>query len=380
MDEWAQEGPLRLLAIAIRDPWLQALVLAVVAFIAAELARRIIGNLGARLLARTVLGDGEAARMLRMPVFLSVLLLGLALALLPLPVEATVRALAIGVFQTAAVLVWLLFALKMTALVLTRLAARPTATGLVQHSTLPLIDYTLKITLLVIGVYLLFSAWGVELTALLASAGLIGLAMSFAARDTLSNVFAGMAIIADQPYRVGDYINLDTGERGMVTNIGIRSTRLLTRDDVEISIPNSIMGNAKIINESGGPHEKFRIRVNVSVAYGSDLDEVERVLLEVAAAHPEICTEPEPRVRFRVFGDSGLEFELLCWIERPVLKGKLEHEMNRGVYKAFQARGISIPFPQRDLHIRTAPESRSSLATPDAADTPSSDAQSSPPR
>lgn len=372
MDEWAQDGPLRLLAIAVRDPWLQALVLVVVAFMAAELARRIIGNLAARLLTRSVLGDGEAARMLRMPVFLSVLLLGFTIALLPLPVEPTVRALAVGIFQTAAVLVWLLFALKMTALVLKRLAARPAATGLVQHSTLPLIDYTLKITLLVIGVYLLFSAWGVELTALLASAGLIGLAMSFAARDTLSNVFAGIAIIADQPYRVGDYINLDTGERGMITNIGIRSTRMLTRDDVEISIPNSIMGNAKIINESGGPHEKFRIRVNVSVAYGSDIDEVETVLMGVAAEHPDICTEPEPRVRFRVFGDSGLEFELLCWIERPVLKGRLEHEMNRGVYKAFNARGISIPFPQRDLHIRAVPESLNTRDLP-AIDSPASD-------
>ncbi len=162
-----------------------------------------------------------------------------------------------------------------------------------------------------------------------------------------------MSILADRPYQVGDYITLDTGERGEVTHIGLRSTRLLTRDDVEISIPNSVMGNAKIVNESGGPYQKFRIRIKVGVAYGSDLDEIEQVLVQPAADHEEICDTPKPRVRLRGFGSSSLDFELLAWVEQPVFRGRLEHELNCAVYKAFADHGIEIPFPQQDLHIKT---------------------------
>ncbi|MBT8099281.1 MAG: mechanosensitive ion channel family protein, partial [Gammaproteobacteria bacterium] len=211
------------------------------------------------------------------------------------------------------------------------------------------------IALFALAIYFAFLAWDIELTAWLASAGIVGLALGLAARDTLSNVFAGVSIVADAPYKTGDFIILDTGERGVVTQIGLRSTRLLTRDDVEITIPNGILGNSKIINEAGGPSEKHRIRIAVGVAYGSDIDHVIATLEKVAADHDEICTDPAPRVRFRRFGDSSLDFELLCWIDRPVNRGRLHHELNCAVYKAFIAGNIEIPFPQRDLHVRTMP-------------------------
>mgnify|MGYP001820750161 FL=1 len=180
--------------------------------------------------------------------------------------------------------------------------------------------------------------------------------MSFAARDTLSNLFAGVSIVVDAPYKSGDFIILDSGERGVVTHIGLRSTRLLTRDDIEITVPNGIIGNSKIINEAGGPSQKHRIRIAVGAAYGSDIDHVIATLEKVAADHEEICTNPAPRVRFRQFGDSSLDFELLCWIDRPVDRGRLHHELGVNVYKAFAAADIQIPFPQRDLHVRTMPD------------------------
>jgi small-conductance mechanosensitive channel len=112
------------------------------------------------------------------------------------------------------------------------------------------------------------------------------------------------------------------------------------------------MGNAKITNEAGGPNEKYRIRVKVGVAYGSDIDRVQQVLQEVAEQHPEVCRQPAPRVRFRGFGDSSLDHELLCWVPRPVLRGKVLHMLNTAVYKRFAAEGIEIPFPQRDVHLK----------------------------
>ena len=112
----------------------------------------------------------------------------------------------------------------------------------------------------------------------------------------MANLFSGVFILADAPYKIGDFVVLDSGERGEVTHIGIRSTRLLTRDDVEVTIPNAVMGNTKIINESGGPHE-IQVRVQVGVAYGGDIDLVREVLMNIAEMAESVCDDPEPRVR-----------------------------------------------------------------------------------
>jgi small-conductance mechanosensitive channel len=154
---------------------------------------------------------------------------------------------------------------------------------------------------------------------------------------------------------VGDFIVLDTGERGRVTQVGIRSTRLLTRDDIEITIPNNVIANTKIVNESGGPWERERLRIKLGVAYGSDVDRVRAVLLEVAGGVEHVAAEPEPRVRFRSFGESGLDFELLVWIDEPVLRGRTQDALNTAIYKRFQAERIEIPYPKRDVYVRELP-------------------------
>jgi small-conductance mechanosensitive channel len=226
----------------------------------------------------------------------------------------------------------------------------------VQTSTEPLLSNAATVIFVLAGAYAILVIWDINVTGLVASAGIIGLALGFAAQDTLSNLFAGIAILSDRPYEIGDYIILDSGERGEVTRIGLRSTRLLTRDDIEVSIPNGVMGASKISNEAGGPPSRYRIRTKVGVAYGSDVDEVAHLLTEIADAHRLVLHAPEPRARFRSFGDSGLRFELLCWIARPADRGLVLHEVNSEIYKQFAARGIVIPFPQRDLHIREFPD------------------------
>jgi MscS family membrane protein len=230
--------------------------------------------------------------------------------------------------------------------------------AIVEERTVPLFD--LGLTILVVGVagYALLQVWNINPAAWLASAGVVGIAVGFAARDTLANLFAGFFIIADAPYQMGDYVVLDSGERGEVTRVGIRSTRLLTRDDVEVIIPNSVMAGTKIINESGGRWVKFRIRVAVGVAYGSDVDAVVALLEEVARGNDSVCQDPEPRVRMRGFGDSSLDFELLCWVNHPAERGLVTHELYMTIYKALNAAGIEIPFPQRDLWVRGLPASR----------------------
>ena len=188
--------------------------------------------------------------------------------------------------------------------------------GLVQSTTEPLLANTMAVVLFLAAIYSILVIWDINITGLVASAGIIGLALSFAAQDTLSNLFAGVAILSDRPYQIGDFIILDTGERGEVTRIGLRSTRLLTLDDVEVSVPNGVMGATKIINEAGGPTDRYRIRTAVGVAYGSDVDQVVEILRGVAVDHPRTLTSPRPRIRFISFGDSSLDFEVLAWIQK----------------------------------------------------------------
>ena len=223
---------------------------------------------------------------------------------------------------------------------------------IVEERTIPLFDLIITVVILAIGAYALLQVWNIDPAAWLASAGVLGIAVGFAARDTLANLFAGFFIIADAPYTIGDYIVLGSGERGFVVNVGIRSTRLRTRDDVEIIIPNAEMANAKIINESGGIRDRYRLRIKVGVAYGSDLDQVCALLDQVARAQPEVIRNPAPRVRNRGFGDSSVDFELLCWIRDPADRGRICHELYMAVYKLFDQENVNIPFPQRDVWVR----------------------------
>lgn len=245
--------------------------------------------------------------------------------------------------------------LKATKLVLNALANSKNRFKFVEERTIPILDISSKILIVGAALYFLILSWGIDPTAWLASAGIIGIAVGFAAKDTLANLFSGFFIVADSPYKLGDYIILDTGERGRVTHVGIRSTRLLTRDDVEITIPNSVIGNAKIVNESGGPWEKTRIRVDVGVSYDSDLDFVHDVLMELVKERDDIANNPTPRVRYRAFGASSIDLQLMAWINYPEQKGLITHKLIMDIHKTFRDKGIEIPYSKHDLYVKEFP-------------------------
>jgi small-conductance mechanosensitive channel len=257
--------------------------------------------------------------------------------------------------RSIGVVIWGIFCARGATLLLARVAKRSNDTRVIQARTLTLFDNVAKVFILGFSAYAIFVIWKIDMTAWLASAGIAGIAVGFAAKDTLSNLFSGVYILADSPYKVGDYIVLERGDRGKVTHIGLRSTRILTRDDVEITIPNSIIGNTTIINQSGGPYRKLRIRLKVGVAYGTDIDLVRSLLLAVASADPHVCKSPEPRVRFRLFGPSSLDFELLCWVNDPELHGRALDSLNDAVYKSFSTHNIEIPYAKQDLYIKGLP-------------------------
>ncbi len=340
------------------EPWpaLRALETIVAFLVLAWLVDRLITGIVTRMVGRTeTTFDDRLLAILHRPIFVTVMLLGLLLAVYEFDLDPDLLLLTTSVVKTLLIIVWVMFGLRLSRLLLVAMKERAEKFDLIQPTTEPLVRNAIAVLLLLGAAYAILVAWDIEVTGLVASAGIVGLALSFAAQDTLANLFAGVAILSDRPYVLGDYIILDSGERGEVTHIGLRSTRLLTRDDVEVSIPNSVMGAAKIVNEASGVPDRYRIRVQVGTAYGSDIDHVMAVLLEIGKEHPKVREDPEPRVRFRTFGESSLDFELLCWIERPADRGRVVHEMNCEVYRRFAKEGITIPFPQRDLHIKEMP-------------------------
>lgn len=337
-------------------PFLLALVILGIGVLLAFSIRGLLLFWGLRLTART---DSEVddglVRLVAGVAAVVVVYLGFLAAVQALPLGVQATTVVTRILVTLLILHLMKGGLRAAHLALVVISRLRDRYAFVEERTIPLFDIALTVVIVAIAAYALFQVWNLDPTAWLASAGVIGIAVGFAARDTLANLFAGFFIIADAPYKVGDYVVLDSGERGEITRVGIRSTRMLTRDDVEIIVPNSVMANTKVVNESGGRWVKYRIRLQVGVAYGSDVDQVVAVLERVARGHDTVCRDPEARVRMRGFGDSSLDFELLCWVDHPSQRGLVAHELYMEVYKTLGREGIGIPFPQRDLWVKEWP-------------------------
>jgi len=300
--------------------------------------------------------DDHLANIAKAPIYYSIMMIGFStgIELMHLSPKMTDRLLLS--FQSFGVIVWMIFLIQVSKIVLKQLAWLGNKQGFIQPQTLPLFDNLSKIVIVIMAFYIGFQIWNIDMTAWLASAGVVGIAVGFAAKDTLANLFSGVFILADAPYKIGDYIVLDTtGMRGKVTQIGLRSTRLVTRDDIEVTIPNSIMGNTQVINQSGGPQPKFRIRVKIGIAYGEDIDYVRKLLIRIADEEPLICANPTPRVRFRVFGTSSLDFELLGWVKDPELRGRTLDRLHTSIYHCFNKENIEIPYSKHDLYVKEFP-------------------------
>ncbi|MDN3640065.1 mechanosensitive ion channel family protein [Simiduia curdlanivorans] len=354
LDSWLPESLQAAWLVLVNYPLVAALVIALAFYILAITLRSLIVRALGKLTGFTTTTlDDDILNLLRKPVFITVLYFGLALAVAVAQLPAGGESL-IKILVSIIVASWMSAMIRASSLVLDTLSTT-SRFKLIDTRTVPLFDLTTKLLIIMIGSYCLLMIWGINPIGWLASAGIAGLAIGFAAKDTLANLFSGFFIVADAPYKIGDYINLDSGERGKVCAIGLRSTRLLTRDDVEITIPNGVIANAKIINESGGP-QNIRIRIVVGVAYGSDVDLVSELLMKAGTEHSEICPDPAPRVRLRGFGASSLDFNLMCWISKPEDRGRIAHELHMTIYKMFNSHGVEIPYAKQDVYIKQWPD------------------------
>jgi small-conductance mechanosensitive channel len=206
--------------------------------------------------------------------------------------------------------------------------------------------------LLLIGFLIIVQTAGINLTTLNVLAGAVGIGVGFGLQNVVSNFFSGLIIMFERPIKVGDRIEVN-GVEGDVLEIGARATVVLTNDSIAIIVPKSKFITENVVNWNYNDG-KVRFRIPVGVAYGTDLKQVEKILLEAAKADKDVLDDPPPAVRLMKFGDSALELELRVWSDTQVhRKGWLVSALNFAIYERFNEHGIVIPFPQRDLHLRS---------------------------
>ena len=336
--------------------YIRALIIVTGSWIAAYIGERMFRHTFLVLAQRTATDlDDQILASLRRPVYWSVLLGGLSWAIAIN--EFRLESLLFSIMKTWAIILWTGAAIRVGEAVLASLARRARSRSLVQRDSVPVFDIFIKIFIITAGFYGVFLAWDIDVTAWLASAGIIGIAIGFAAQDTLANLIAGIVILADAPYKVDDFIVLEKDQtlRGRVTRVGLRSTRILTLDNIEITVPNAEIGKSKIINEVGGPSVPQRIHAKVSVAYGSDTDQVIEVLSGCYSEIDGILHDRDCEVRFVSMGASGLDFELLVWISEPARRDNILSALNTCMYQALNRADIEIPYAKQDIYIKEMP-------------------------
>ena len=219
----------------------------------------------------------------------------------------------------------------------------------VQYTILKLIHYSI----IAVVLYQAITMVGINLTGLAFFVGILSVGIGFGLQSIANNFVSGIILLFERPIKPRDMITAGNTE-GLVQEIKMRATTVLTLDNVAIIIPNSQFISNQVTNWSH-MDPKVRIHVPTRVAYGSDVQLVTELLLKVAEDHPQVMNEPVPNVWFTGFGEFSLSFELLVWIDNPLLRRKVLSDLNYAIDAIFRQHDVIIPFPQRDVHFRSLP-------------------------
>lgn len=205
---------------------------------------------------------------------------------------------------------------------------------------------------LTIGVFVALGTMGVDTSAMMAGGAVLLVGIGFGLQKLAENFISGLLLLIERPVRKGDFIDVG-GVLGTVEDIGLRATRVLSRDGVTVIVPNANLISGTVINHTV-PTADRRIWIKLGVAYGTDLDKVVRVLTELALAEPAVHRTPPPEVRHQNFGDSSIELALVAWISEAKDDLAVMSRLRFAIDKAFREHQIEMPFPQRVVHTKVA--------------------------
>jgi len=327
---------------------LVSLALLAAAYVAARVASFLIGLAIARSAARGGI-DQRLLSALKRPITYALFLFGAWAAVNRMPVSARVDALVDGVIFAFGVLLVTLALARAYSILLDWYAARAhpdaAATELAREFN-PLFSKVGKVFIALVALSMLLQHFGVNVASLVVSLGVGSLAVGLAAQDTLSNMFAGFAILLDRPFRVGDRIQLATGEVGDVQSIGMRATLIKTAEETLVIVPNSLLVKERLVNLSR-PTRHIVTRVEVGVAFGSDLRKVKQVLADAVGRSPRVDHEREPVVLVTRLHESAVNFVVMFWARDYAEQGLARTEVYEAVHDGLTAAGIEIPRPTR---------------------------------
>ncbi len=287
------------------------------------------------------------------PVSLILLLVGIRLALLPLGINQTFT----DIIEHAIASFIILIITYIVAVVLdifvdnwAQRVAQRTHSDL-DDEIIPLLKKFTRVFVSIVGLLFVLPVWGIEIGPLLASLGIVGIAVAFALQSTLANIFGGASILLDKSIKVGDKIKLDNDTIGAVVDVGLRSTKIKTFDNELITVPNGKLADSKILNFIQ-PDPSVRATVDFGVEYGSDASKVREIVLAAIKKLPNIQKEPEPKVLMTEMADSALKFRALFWVREFDAKFEAKALATEEIYNSLRKAGIGIPFPTRTVYLK----------------------------
>jgi len=336
------------------SPYLKAILAFVFFYLGAKVIYLILTHLVGRLVKKTTTQvDDIILSKAKAPIFYLIILAGIATAsnFLPLPTLAET------IFSRTLLSVVIAISCYLASSFINVLikgwfTQRSRVTGKVKGRELIILSRKI-LNFIIFGLLIIFilTLWDVRVTALVASLGIAGFVFGFALRDIFANIFGGIALIADQSFRIGDFIKLESGEVGEIIDIGLRSTRIKSFDEGnEIIIPNNSLVTSKITNY-GRPSINLKMVVKIGVAYGSDIKKTRQVLLDCIKKIERIQENPPPRVYFMEMADFSLNFRVVFWIADFRQRFDIRDRFVSLAYEELQSKGIKIPFPTRTIHI-----------------------------
>ena len=335
--------------------WLKEILVAVLIFAAfwllAKLLNYLIKNWVPRFtaLTRTDLDD-RIIRRITPPASLFVVLAGLYFAVKSLPFPEKVQTVTSGVIFVINIIIFTNMAYRAIDEVLkwygVRVAER-TGAGM-DRQILPLAEKLIVIFLVGAALIITLKHFNYDILSLVTALGIGSLAIGMAAKDTLANMISGFTLMIDRPFRIGDRIHLTSGQWGDVSDIGLRSTKIKTVDNTLLIIPNSDLCNSAVVNMAF-PDVRSKGRVDMGVAYGSNVDAVKKLLVGIAREIPEVLQEPAPEAYFVSFGDCALNMSLFFWVEDYTRVFTVTDMVNTMIITRFREDGIEIPYPIRTV-------------------------------
>jgi len=337
--------------------WAKRLLVALIVFgcfwLLAQVTCYIINRWGSKITSFTATDlDDRILKRVTPSVSLLLTFLGIYFAFRTLPLhEKIFRLLSGGLYVSIVVIVCILiYRVLHESLLWYAERQQDGENGVFSRQMAPIVE---KVTMLFIiggALMVVLKHFNYDILSLVTALGIGSLAIGMAAKDTLAHVISGFTLMIDRPFRIGDRIQLASGQVGDVQDIGLRSTKIKTLDNQLLIIPNSDLCNTILTNQAF-PDNRIKGRINVGVSYGSDADQVKELLVQLALEVEDVLQDPVPEAFFVSFGDSALNMSLFFWVEEYAKLFATTDKINSKILARFREQGIEIPFPIRTIKL-----------------------------